>query len=102
MELILTKKLSIKKFKHYLSASFLTTLAGIITFPVLTRILSKADYGTYSLIQGVQLIYEAIIKFGGQLSVMRFYPDMMQGDQSLKNAYLTNIFILPLFRLRYF
>ena len=86
-----------KKLKHYLSASLLTTIAGIITFPILTRILSKADYGTYSLIQGAQLIYEAILKCGGQLSVLRFYPEMMKGDSVTKNLYLTNALILPLF-----
>jgi O-antigen/teichoic acid export membrane protein len=92
----LADKERINKFKHYFSASLLTTLAGVITFPVLTRILSKADYGIYSLIQGVQLIYEAILKCGGQLSVLRFYPEMMRGDEKIKHVYITNIFLLPL------
>ncbi len=86
----------ISKFKHYLSASLLTTLAGIVTFPVLTRILSKSDYGIYSLIQGGQLIYEAILKGGCQLSVLRFYPEMMRGDDKLKKLYISNIFLIPL------
>lgn len=84
------------KLKHYLSSGILTTIAGIITFPVLTRILSKSDYGYYSLIQGGQLIYEAVLKCGCQLSVFRHYPDMMKGKGESKDEYLTNIFLLPL------
>ncbi len=86
----------INKFKHYFSASLLTTLAGVVTFPVLTRILSKSDYGIYSLIQAGQLIFEAILKGGGQLSVLRFYPEMMRGDDKLKKLYISNIFIIPI------
>jgi O-antigen/teichoic acid export membrane protein len=93
---ILNNKGRLSKFKHYFSASLLTTFAGVITFPVLTRILSKSDYGIYSLIQGCQLIYEAILKGGGQLSVLRFYPEMMGGSEKLKNLYTYNIFLLPL------
>lgn len=61
------------KVNHYVFSSLLTTLAGLITFPVLTRLLSKADYGIYSLIQALQLFYEAILKSGFQFSIVRMY-----------------------------
>ena len=35
---------------HYSFASLLSTLAGLISFPLLTRIFSVADYGVMNLI----------------------------------------------------
>lgn len=85
-----------QKLKHYLSASLLTTVAGLITFPVLTRLLSKADYGTFSLIQGFQLIYEAILKGGGQFSVVRFYPSEYLDSDKSKTKFISNLIFIPL------
>ncbi len=79
-----------------MSASILTTIAGLITFPVLTRLLSKADYGIFSLIQGGQLIYEAVLKGGGQFSIVRFYPTEFTENKSNKTRFLSNLILIPL------
>jgi len=89
-------KTGFKKIKHYMSASLLTTIAGLITFPVLTRLLSKADYGIFSLIQGGQLIYEAVLKGGGQFSIVRFYPIEFSEVKSNKTRFFSNLILIPL------
>ncbi len=86
----------IDKIKHYFSAGLLTTLAGLITFPVLTRLLSKADYGVYSLIQGIQLFYEAILKGGGQFSLLRFYPSEYLAENKNKKIFISTYLVFPL------
>ena len=86
----------IEKIKHYFSASLLTTLAGLITFPILTRLLSKADYGIYSLIQGVQLIYEAVLKGGGQFSLLRFHSSEYLEDEESKKRFISTFLVFPL------
>ncbi len=86
----------VSKVKHYLSANVLTTIAGLITFPVLTRLLSKADYGIYSLIQGVQLLFEAVLKGGGQLSIFRFYSSEYLEDTISKKRFVSTLLVFPL------
>jgi len=83
--------------KHYLSASVLTTIAGLFTFPVLTRLLSKADYGIFSLIQSFQLIYEALLKGGIQFAVRRYYPlEFLNENETNRKTFISTVFLFPL------
>jgi O-antigen/teichoic acid export membrane protein len=81
-----------KKINHYLLASALTTLAGLISFPVLTRLLSKTDYGIFSLIQAAQLFYEAVLKSGFQFSIVRHYSVNKDGNRLV---FLKSLLIVP-------
>lgn len=88
---------SFNKIKHYLSSGLLTTLAGFITFPILTRLLTKADYGVFSVIQGVQLIYEAILKSGFQFSIRRYYPlEYANGSTESRSSYKATFLAFPI------
>ncbi len=81
-----------KKINHYLISSTLTTLAGLISFPILTRLLSKADYGIYSLIQAAQLFYEALLKSGFQFSIVRHYAANRDGN---RRVFLKSLLLFP-------
>lgn len=102
MRLIKVDKLENKepkkgKISHYLSASVLTTFAGLVSFPVLTRFLSKSDYGIYSTIQGIQLLYEAVLKGGFQFSLKRYYPiSFLSANHNNRVIFLSTLVVFPM------
>ena len=60
-------------------ASLLTTIAGLISFPLLTRVFSVADYGVMSLIGVTVTIAVALGKLGVQLAVLRYHSEIVAG-----------------------
>ncbi|VAW92013.1 hypothetical protein MNBD_GAMMA22-2536 [hydrothermal vent metagenome] len=60
---------------NYSLGSLLVTLAGFISFPILTRLLSQGDYGLLSLIGATLTLLVAIGKSGLQNPIIRFYSD---------------------------
>jgi O-antigen/teichoic acid export membrane protein len=63
-------------------ASLLTTLAGFVSFPLLTRIFSVADYGVMSLVAASVTIAVAVGKLGVQQSVLRYHSEIVAGKRS--------------------
>lgn len=62
---------------HYLRYAFgngLILLAGFISYPILTRLLSYAQYGVLGYFDAWMLFLTAVIKLGSQHSAVRFYP----------------------------
>lgn len=57
---------------HYTLGNFLVALAGLVSFPLLTRLLSPADYGLMNLISATILILVAVGKLGLQHSIIRY------------------------------
>jgi hypothetical protein len=45
---------------HYSAANLLTTAAGLITFPLMTRIFTVADYGVMNLISATLTVSVAL------------------------------------------
>ena len=83
--------------KHYFSGNLLTTIAGFISFPILTRLLSQADYGVYSILQASQLIVEALLKMGSQFSIRRFYAnEFYELSDTEKSIFVTNYAKVPI------
>jgi O-antigen/teichoic acid export membrane protein len=66
---------------HYSLASLLTTVAGLISFPIFTRVFSVADYGVMNLISATLSIGVLIGKLGVQHSIVRFRSDIVAGQQ---------------------
>lgn len=66
---------------HYSLASLLTTLAGLVSFPLLTRIFSVADYGVMSLVGASVTIAVALGKLGVQQAVLRFHSEIRAGKR---------------------
>jgi len=67
---------ALKHIRNYASAGVLAALAGIITFPLLTRNLSVAEYGILGLITSSLTLFVAIGKLGMQHAVIRFYSQI--------------------------
>lgn len=66
--------------RNYASAGVVTGLVGLISFPILTRNLSVAEYGIVGLITSSLTLFIAIGKLGVQHAVIRFYSQVKHGN----------------------
>ena len=81
---------------HYLrySAGNLSTMvAGLVSFPILTRLLDNTQYGILSYYDTLVLMAVAIGKLGAQHAILRFHPH--DGDPRSMGAFSTNLFYVP-------
>lgn len=93
------KKL-LKQSSFYLSSHILTMLAGFISFPIWTRIFSKAEYGILHLITITVLFLTAFSKLGLQHAAIRFFPEFEKRQKNMSSYYATlflSSFILNVF-----
>lgn len=76
---------------HYSLSSVLTTIAGLVSFPLLTRLLSVADYGAMNLIAATLTVTVALGKVGVQHSILRYHAEIAHGKRkfTLANLYST-------------
>lgn len=76
---------------HYATGNILAMLGGFISLPILTRVLSTAEYGVLSLISTTVWIALALAKGGLQESAVRFYVEFKNGArrQELATFYTT-------------
>ncbi len=76
---------------RYSLAGLAGTFAGLISFPILTRMLSVGDYGLLSLIITTIYFISAFGKAGLQFSIVRYYAEAVsgKGPWSLDNYYST-------------
>ncbi|MGD9663528.1 MAG: lipopolysaccharide biosynthesis protein, partial [Porticoccaceae bacterium] len=84
-------------FQHtsnYSIGSVLVMMASIISFPILTRIFSVAEYGTMALVTSTILFLVGIGKLGLQHSVVRYYSEVEAGT---RNNTATQFFSTVLF-----
>jgi O-antigen/teichoic acid export membrane protein len=68
-------------FLHFFSGTFAQMLVGLVSFPILTRILSTEDYGTMSLITVFSSIAVAVAKGGLSDSIIRFCREYADTDR---------------------
>lgn len=81
-------------YLRYSSAGVLVMLAGLISFPLLTRLLDNTQYGILGYYETWLMIGVAVAKLGAQHAILRFYP---YGDEARRLAdFATNMFLLPL------
>jgi O-antigen/teichoic acid export membrane protein len=76
---------------HYSLGSLLTMVAGLISFPLLTRVFSVEDYGLISLVAAGLSISVALGKVGVQHSIVRYHSEIAAGKSaySLEQLYST-------------
>lgn len=74
--------------------SLLAMLAGLVSFPLFTRIFSVEEYGLLSLIASALLILVAVAKLGVQHSIVRFYAEaaVAKAGSGLAQFYSTVFF----------
>jgi O-antigen/teichoic acid export membrane protein len=83
--------------RHYLrysTANVLVLMAGLVSFPLLTRLLDNTQYGILGYYETWVLMAVAVAKLGAQHSIQRFYPH--GGDEERMRSFGTNLFYLPL------
>lgn len=61
-------------FVRYSLGGVLVMLAGFVSFPVMARLLDYTQYGLLGIFDSALLLLAALLKFGGQHAVLRFYP----------------------------
>lgn len=81
-------------YRRYVTGSVLATLAGLVSFPVMTRLLDNTQYGIFGYYDTWVLMGVAIGKLGAQHAIQRFYPH--GGDRASLTSFSTNLFYLPL------
>ncbi len=81
-------------YLRYTSASVLVMLAGLISFPLLTRLLDNTQYGILGYYETWLMIAIAVAKLGAQHAIVRFYP---YGEEAVRmKRFATNFFLLPM------
>jgi O-antigen/teichoic acid export membrane protein len=73
---------------HYSVANLLTTAAGLISFPLMTRIFTVADYGVLNLISATLTVSVALGKIGVQHSIIRYRSEITAGKGRFSTAQL--------------
>lgn len=71
---------------HYAIGSALVTLASVISFPVLTRLLTVQEYGTLSLLASLLLLFTGLGKLGMQHSIVRFQAEVRARKRDVAEA----------------
>ncbi|UZD56186.1 oligosaccharide flippase family protein [Caldimonas aquatica] len=67
---------------NYTTASVLVTLASVISFPILTRLLSVEEYGVMNLVATALALLVGIGKLGLQHSALRYYSEVRAGKHA--------------------
>jgi len=70
----------LRHIRNYVSAGMISALCGVISFPIMTRSLSVADYGTMGLIASTLALFAAVGKLGLQHAVIRFFAQVRHGN----------------------
>lgn len=80
-------------FIRYSLGSVLVMVAGFVSFPVMARLLDYTQYGLLGIFDSALLIMAAVFKFGGQHTVLRFFPH--RGGPGAMASYGTNQILIP-------
>lgn len=79
---------------HYSLGQVLILFASLISFPILTRVFSVAEYGTMSLLSNTVLIVTAVAKAGLQNSIVRFHDEYARGGEKKRyEGYLSSLLL---------
>jgi O-antigen/teichoic acid export membrane protein len=81
---------------HYMRYSFanlFVLLAGLVSFPVLTRLLDNSEYGVLGYFSTWMMVAVAVSKLGAQHAVVRFYP---YNEPERLEHFSTNLVLLPM------
>ena len=88
-----------RHIRNYASAGMLSALAGLISFPILTRNLSVEEYGILGLITASLTLFIAIGKLGVQHAVIRFFAQIKHGNLSYSLSQMNSTVALVFFIL---
>src|SRR5262249_29732814 len=74
--------------------SLFNMVAGLVTFPLLTRLFSVADYGVMNLVAATLTVSVAFGKVGVQQSILRYHSEISagKGRYSMAQLYATSLY----------
>lgn len=75
----------LKHASNYTLGNGLMILAGLVSFPILTRVLRVDEYGLMSLIATALLLLVGIGKLGMQHATLRFFSEVQAGKRAVGN-----------------
>ena len=81
-------------FRRYALANAMVLLAGVVSFPALTRLLDNTQYGILGYYETWVMMAVAVAKLGAQHAIIRLYPH--DGDAARMLRFSTNLVLLPL------
>lgn len=81
-------------YLRYSSATVLMMVAGLVSFPILARLLDNAQFGILGYYDTWLMLAVTVIKFGGQHAILRMYP--FGGDQARMTHFTTNLVFVPM------
>lgn len=81
-------------YVRYSSSTILVIVAGLISYPTLTRLLDNTQYGILSYYDTWVVIAAAVVKLGGQHAILRFFPH--GGDPARMTHFATNLVLFPM------
>jgi O-antigen/teichoic acid export membrane protein len=81
-----------KHSTHYLIAEVGSVIAGLISMPILARILEREDYGRLSLIMISVNFLAAFARLGLPQSVARYLPEHREQGAASLGVYVSSIF----------
>lgn len=88
----------VQHLRNYASAGLLSAVVGLISFPIMTRNLSVADYGIVGLISSSISLFVAIGKLGMQHAVIRFFAQVKNAnsvfDLKQMNSTVSGVFVV--------
>src|SRR6185369_5337250 len=86
-------KTLVRHSSHYLTGQVCAMAIGLVSFPVFTRVLSVADYGTMELIQRLALLGTAAGKLGVQHAILRYFnpKEFTEQPDSARRFYSTGV-----------
>lgn len=79
---------------HYSLGGLAGMIAGLITFPLLTRLFTLEDYGAMNLVAATLTMSVALGKLGVQHSILRYQSEIVSGKSpfTLGQLYSTTLF----------
>jgi O-antigen/teichoic acid export membrane protein len=81
----------LRRASHYASATVISILCGLVSYPLFTRKLDVEDYGAMGLIQVILLGGVAAAKLGLQNSIIRLWP-VYDRDDAGRGAFSATYF----------
>jgi O-antigen/teichoic acid export membrane protein len=87
---------TLKHASNYFYASVATAALGIISVPVMSHILTPADYGTYKVFLSYVAIFAVILSLNGNAPIGRFWYEKKDFNQFFSSAIIISITIFVL------
>ena len=80
------------QFSHFFTGGALSLLLGMITFPILTRVMSTEQYGIMSLVTTTMSLIVAFSKAGLSNGIIRFYQQF-KDSESKRTVFASTVLI---------